>query len=178
MRKTADERRGEILEAALTEFAEHGFEGASTDTIAKRAGISQPYLFRLFGTKKQLFIAAVNLAMTDALGRLRESAGDLRGAAAVDALIRTLRDWLRDDRRRLRVQAQFVAACADPEIREATRGGVADLVAFVSELGGAPDDVSRFVSSATLASSLAMMDLPDDTEPWASRLAQLGGGDA
>ena len=51
-RKTADERRVEILEAARAEFALKGLYGASTDTIARRAGLSQPYLFRLFGTKK------------------------------------------------------------------------------------------------------------------------------
>src|ERR671932_68935 len=56
-RKTADERRAEILEAARAEFADRGLDGASTDTIARRAGISQPYLFRLFGTKKELFVA-------------------------------------------------------------------------------------------------------------------------
>jgi len=50
-RKSADERREEILVAALEEFGEHGLHGTSTDDIARRAGVSQPYLFRLFGTK-------------------------------------------------------------------------------------------------------------------------------
>ena len=58
-RMTADERREAILEAARGEFASTGFHGTSTETIAERAGISQPYLFRLFGTKKELFIASV-----------------------------------------------------------------------------------------------------------------------
>ena len=56
-RKSATERRDEILEAALVEFAAHGLDGGSTEAIAKAAGISQPYVFRLFRTKKQLFIA-------------------------------------------------------------------------------------------------------------------------
>ena len=59
VRKTADERREEILDAAMEEFAEHGLDGTSTDTIAREAGISQPYLFRLFGTKKELYLASV-----------------------------------------------------------------------------------------------------------------------
>ena len=56
MRKTADERREAVLAAALHEFAAKGLHGASTDEIAKAAGISQPYLFRLFGTKKELYL--------------------------------------------------------------------------------------------------------------------------
>ena len=58
-RKTAAERREDVLEAAREVFAEHGLSGASTDEIARRAGISQPYLFRLFRTKKELFIASI-----------------------------------------------------------------------------------------------------------------------
>jgi len=49
---TAAERKASILDAALVEFAERGLDGASTEAIAARAGISQPYVFRLFGTKK------------------------------------------------------------------------------------------------------------------------------
>ena len=57
-RMTAQERRAAVLEAARDHFADHGYHGASTDAIARDAGISQPYLFRLFKTKKDLFIAA------------------------------------------------------------------------------------------------------------------------
>ena len=52
-RQSAEERREEILEAALVEFADRGLHGTSTEDIARRVGISQPYVFRLFGTKKQ-----------------------------------------------------------------------------------------------------------------------------
>jgi hypothetical protein len=54
-----DERRSarRSLDAALEEFAELGLHGASSEDIARRAGISQPYVFRLFATKKELFSA-------------------------------------------------------------------------------------------------------------------------
>src|SRR2546429_4573145 len=58
-RMSAAERREQILQAAVSEFAAAGLHGTSTDAIAERAGISQPYLFRLFGTKKGLFVAVV-----------------------------------------------------------------------------------------------------------------------
>src|SRR5438128_10791267 len=58
-RHSAEERREEIVTAAMAEFALGGLNGTSTEAIARRAGVSQPYLFRLFGTKKDLFVAAV-----------------------------------------------------------------------------------------------------------------------
>src|SRR3954470_8426090 len=59
-RKSAPERREEIVTAALEHFAQSGYNGASTDAIARQAGISQPYLFRLFGTKRDLFLACAD----------------------------------------------------------------------------------------------------------------------
>jgi hypothetical protein len=56
-RKTREVRRDEVLDAALEVFAELGLHHASTEDIARRAGISQPYVFRLFATKKELFSA-------------------------------------------------------------------------------------------------------------------------
>ena len=57
-KSTAGARRDEVIDAAIVEFAEKGLYGTATEDIARRAGISQPYIFRLFGTKKDLFIAA------------------------------------------------------------------------------------------------------------------------
>src|SRR3954453_18528011 len=73
-RLTADERRAEVIEAAVTAFAQGGFDGTSTDDIARIAGVSQPYLFRLFGTKRELFLAAV--------GRCFDRIGEAFDAAA------------------------------------------------------------------------------------------------
>ena len=58
-RSTAAERRDAVLRAAQVAFARGGLHGTSTEEIAEAAGISQPYLFRLFGTKKKLFVASV-----------------------------------------------------------------------------------------------------------------------
>src|SRR5215211_5965310 len=58
-RLTADERRTDIVAAAVRAFASGGLAGTSTEEIARLAGVSQPYLFRLFGTKRDLFLAAV-----------------------------------------------------------------------------------------------------------------------
>ena len=57
---TADERREQIIQAARTEFAARGYAAATTDAIAARAGVSQPYVIRLFGTKQALFLAVAD----------------------------------------------------------------------------------------------------------------------
>jgi AcrR family transcriptional regulator len=73
-RKTKDERREEILDAALAVFADKGLHGASTEEIARRAGISQPYIFRLFGTKKELYIAGVSRCFRQTLELMQRAA--------------------------------------------------------------------------------------------------------
>ena len=78
-RKSQGERREEILDAALAEFAEHGYHGGSTEGIARRAGISQPYVFRLFGTKKELFVAVVNRCFRQTLDIFQRAAEGKRG---------------------------------------------------------------------------------------------------
>src|SRR3989442_10309458 len=85
-RKSAGERREEILEAAMIEFAEKGLYGTSTDDIARRVGVSQPYLFRLFGTKKELFIAAVERCLEQTLALFRTAAGGKVGEEALHAI--------------------------------------------------------------------------------------------
>src|SRR6266700_7504571 len=85
-RSTAAARRDEVLDAAMIEFAEHGFEGASTEDIARRAGISQPYLFRLFGTKKELFKAFVARCLREALEMFQRAAEGKRGEDALHAI--------------------------------------------------------------------------------------------
>src|SRR5438067_12965762 len=85
-RLTAAERRDDVLEAALVEFARCGYEGTSTDDIARRAGISQPYLFRLFGTKKELYKASVTRCFRETLDLFQRAAEGKRGEEALHAI--------------------------------------------------------------------------------------------
>src|SRR5947207_13237264 len=85
-RKSATERRDEILEAALVEFAARGLDGGSTETIAKAVGISQPYVFRLFGTKKQLFLATIERCMRGTLEMFHTASAGLKGEEALHGI--------------------------------------------------------------------------------------------
>jgi AcrR family transcriptional regulator len=169
-RKSAGERRDEILDAAMVEFAQRGLEGASTEEIAKRAGISQPYVFRLFGTKKELFKATVARCLRETLEIFQRAAEGKRGEEALKAMGEAYRALL-EDRIRLRAQMQSYAACDDPEICAVVRAGYGDIVTYVERVSGADRAaVSSWFAKGMLMNVIASMDLLNLDEPWAERL--------
>jgi AcrR family transcriptional regulator len=170
-RHTAAERRESILDAALIEFAERGLEGTSTENIARRAGISQPYLFRLFGTKKELFKATVSRCFRETLEVFQRAAEGKRGEEALKAMGNAYVENLLSDRTRLRAQMQAYAACDDPEICALVRNGYGDLVVYVERVSGLPaEEISRFFSIGMLLNVFASMNLMERPEPWSERL--------
>src|SRR4051812_26963392 len=170
-RKSKETRREEILDAAVGVFAEHGLHGASTEEIAKRAGISQPYVFRLFGTKKELYMAVVARCFRQTLEAFQRAAEGRRGEEALHAIGEAYGVLLESDRLYLRAQMQAYAACEDPEICAVVRGGFGDLVSYVERVSGVePDIVSSFFSRGMLLNVLASMDAP--AEDWGRRLVE------
>ena len=159
-RSTAQERRTELLAAALSEFAHGGLHGTSTEAIAKRAGISHAYLFRLFGTKKQLFIACALLCRQRIQATLAEAAVGETPAERLESMGGAYREMLAD-RELLQSQTQLYAACSDPEIREVAREGFRWLVGEVARLSGAGGpELQRFFATGMLLNVAASMDLP------------------
>jgi AcrR family transcriptional regulator len=175
-RSTAAARRDEVLDAAMIEFSDHGFEGASTEDIARRAGISQPYLFRLFGTKKELFKASVARCLRETLEMFQRAAEGKRGEDALKAIGQAYQKQLEEDRMRLRAQMQAYAACDDPEIRDVVRAGFGDLVAYVRRVSGADwPTVWGFFSTGMLLNVLASMHVDNEPEPWMQDLLSGSG---
>ena len=169
-RKSAEERRDDILEAALVEFAERGLHGASTDEIARRAGISQPYVFRLFGSKKDLFKATIARCFRETLELFQRAAEGKRGEEALHAMGEAYEQLL-VDRTRLRGQMQAYAASDDPEIREVVRNGFGDIVAYVERVSGLPEEeITHFFAIGMLMNVMASMDLYEKPEAWSARL--------
>ncbi len=172
-RKSAEERREQILEAALVEFAAHGFEGGSTEAIARAVGISQPYVFRLFGTKKELFIATIQRCMRGTLEMFRSAAAGLKGEEALHAIAEAYVERLGSDPTYLHAQMQAYAAAHDPQIGEVVRGGYGELVEYVERVSGLPPDrVSHFFAKGMLLNVVASMDLLGADEGWAQRLIE------
>ena len=83
---TASQRREMVLQAALIEFAARGLDGTPTQNIAHRAGISQPYLFRLFPTKKALFLSVVRRCFQQVTQALATAATSQAGEDALQAM--------------------------------------------------------------------------------------------
>src|SRR5690242_16335447 len=170
-RKTKDERREEILDAALAEFADKGLHGASTDEIARRAGISQPYVFRLFGTKRELFKAVEVRCFRQTLEIFQRAAEGTRGEAALHAMGAAYGELLSTDSVFLRAQMQAYAACGDPEIRAVVRDGFGDLVAYVERVSGLDSaTVAEFFAKGMLMNVISSMQAGDPVETWAERL--------
>lgn len=172
-RQTAEERRASILDAATVEFAAKGLHGTSTEDIAKRAGISQPYVFRLFGTKKLLFAETCRQCMREVRESMADAAGGLAGEQAFEAMGSAYMEFLAAEPRRLMLQMQMYAACAEPEIREVAQDGYGELVRFVeSRTGAGSARISRFFGKGMLTNVIAAMQVRDSGFEWADRLVQ------
>ena len=183
LRQTAEQRREDVLDAAKIEFARHGLHGASTDAIARRAGISQPYLFRLFGTKKELFLALNDACFAETLQVFREAASGKSGEEALRAIGDAYRGLIESDRTMLQGQLQsYAASVEDDDVREGTARGYGRLVDYVETVSGADrQTISAFFATGMLLNVLAAMGYSigdDPRESWVARLADGSkGGD-
>ena len=175
-RKSAEERREEIVGHALRHFAQGGYHGTSTEAIARDAGISQPYLFRLFKTKRELFLTCNEVSNARILDTFRAAVAAAAPGTAMEAMGAAYVQLL-DDRDRLLFQMQSYAACSDPVIQEHVRAGYGDIVREVTQLSGEPPEkVWQFFATGMLLNVIASLDLPaiaaDDA--WAAAWCEPG----
>lgn len=166
-RQSAEQRRETVLDAAMHEFAKGGLDGTSTETIAERAGISQPYLFRLFPGKKALFIAAITRCYAHLSQTFERAAGDLTGEDAFAAMGNAYNELIKD-RTFLLMQLQSYASCADPDVRTAARKGFRDVWYTIERLSGAsPEEITTFYATGMLINIITAMNLSEVDERWA-----------
>jgi AcrR family transcriptional regulator len=169
-RQTADERREAVLEAAAHEFSRTGLHGASTDAIAKEAGISQPYLFRLFGTKKELYLATTARRMEETYQVFERASRGKSGIEALEAMGEAYTGLI-ENRERLQLMLQCFAGCDDPDVREGVRRVWSDLVELAERASGeSPEVISAFFAKGMLLNVMNAMQLFEDPTPWGDRL--------
>jgi AcrR family transcriptional regulator len=168
IRQTAGARRSSVLTAAIVEFAHSGYAGTSTEAIAARAGISQPYLFRLFGTKKDLFIATYNLVSARIEAAFIEAADGLFGDEAMHAMAMAYMELLQDPDL-LQVQLHgFAAAAGDPDIARACREGFHTLWHLIAERADvAEEELRNFFAHGMLLSVLSAINMLSIPDSWA-----------
>ena len=150
--------------AAIAEFAVAGYHGTPTESIARRAGISQPYLFRLYGTKKDLFLACLERCFDRTQETFRRAAEGAPEAERLQAMGRAYLELLAD-RELLLFQLQTYAAAEDDAIRAAARRRYEELAETVCELGGLDrEGVLPFIGQGMLLNVAAALEL--DPERW------------
>jgi AcrR family transcriptional regulator len=171
---TAEARRESVLEAAIPVFAEHGYHVASTMAIARQAGISQAYVFRLFPTKAELFVAASEVASGRMATTFREAAAEARrrGEEPLEVMGRAYRELLERDRDVLLMQLHSqVAAAGEPLIRDAARRCFATLYELVGrESGASPDELRGWFAHGMLCNAMAAIDADRIDDKWATAL--------
>jgi AcrR family transcriptional regulator len=173
-RKSAEQRREEIVHIAIAHFALGGYNGTSTEAVAREAGISQPYLFRLFRTKRELFLACHREMHARIVATFERAAADAAPGEALKAM-GTAYIGLLEDRQTLLFQMQSYAACSDPEIQASVRECYGKLVEGVTALSGAePYEVWEFFAHGMLLNVTASLDLPAiaATEEWAAQWSE------
>jgi len=187
-RHTADERRDEIIAAALHAFAEGGYAGTSTESIARAVGVSQPYLFQLFGTKRELFLAVVRhgfkrtrLAFEDAV---RRGPHDDEPCTVLDLMGEGYMRLL-SDTDLLRVQLQAYAACGDDDVRDVVRQEFTELYSAVKRDSGASnEEIHHFFAEGMLLNVAAALELGGTPETWSlsglleTKTSRVGSGGA
>jgi AcrR family transcriptional regulator len=174
-RRSAAERREDILSVALGHFAKAGYRGVSTQRIACDAGISQPYLFQLFASKLELFLASCDRAYDEIAELLRDAAANAPERERLAAMGRAYAAQVRAGRPAMLMPLQAVAASWEPDIGAHVRARVADLVKEVARTSAAtPAELRAFFATAMLLNVTAALEAPPTTITRVARRRVMG----
>lgn len=173
MRMTAEERRESVIRAAQIEFARGGFRGTSTEAIARRVGVSQPYLFRLFPNKQVIFAEACRRCVEEIWEAFDRASEGLSGEDAHRAMgVRYME--LVQDRDRLLMMMQMQVSVAATEVDGPSEAGEAARAAWFElwervrlRLGGDHRVVTEFFGYGMLINSLVALGYPMEHRVWA-----------
>ncbi|MBC2901213.1 TetR/AcrR family transcriptional regulator [Streptomyces cupreus] len=173
VRMSAEERRESVVRAAMSEFARGGYHGTSTEVIAKRVGVSQPYLFRLFPGKKAIFLAAAERCLEDSIRTFEQASEGLEGEEALHAMADAYTKVIAEHPERLLMQMQMYAAVAaaeeegDREFGAAVRDGWMRLWDTVHlPLGADIGETTTFMAYGMLINCLIAMGFPPEHRVW------------
>jgi AcrR family transcriptional regulator len=165
-RATSDDRREQVIAAAVKEFAANGYHAASTSAIAKRAGISQPYIYALFPNKRELFLAVDRYVVDRIRGAFLDA---VRGKTTPEERLEAMGHAyieLLGNRDEIRFQMQAHAAAGNPELAEPVRQEFTGLWEDVKRMSGASDEeIVAFMAKGMLLNVIASLELSDDFLP-------------
>lgn len=179
---SADDRRELVLDAATRAFARGGYAGTSTDAVAKQAGVSQPYVVRIFGTKLELFLEVFDRATE----RIRVAFEEVLDDGAFDPASEEDKDRLGmayavllGDRDLLQVMMHGFSAGGTEEIARAARRCMGGIFDTVRRTGWTDDEVRDFIAHGMLINVMLSMRAPEhlDEDPSIDALARCAFGD-
>lgn len=150
-RLTAAERGEQLVAAAVTAFARSGYAGTTTDQVARLAGVTQPYVIRIFGTKQALFIATLE----HVCDRIEQAFRDASAAGSDFATLGDAYDRLLADPDLLSVLLHGFSAAGDAEIGDVVRERYGRIYATIKEITGAePPALREFLAHGMLLTVL------------------------
>jgi AcrR family transcriptional regulator len=160
----SDDRRQQILEAATTVFGEYGYYGTTTDQVAKAAGVSQPYVVRMFGTKEKLFLEVLYRALDILLVTFRGALAQESDIPLGDRFGLAYADLLQDRGLQLSLMHGFVLG-SDPKIGPEARRGFLVVYEFMrTEAGFSPEQAQEFLARGMLLNTLVGLRMTDEYE--------------
>jgi TetR/AcrR family transcriptional regulator len=112
--RTSKISRERILDASLVEFAKHGYEGATTASVARRIGVTQPLIHYHFGSKEALWRAAVELAFSQMAGLLEDMDEESHGGDPRQRMREIVRRFVRFSAKHPEVSRLIIAESAVP----------------------------------------------------------------
>ena len=134
-RLPAEERRRQILDAAVNVFARLGFSAAGTADIAAAAGIGEPTIYRYFANKREVYVAAVRGASDEILEHWTQISADAPDALAA---LQQIGIWyfqrLQQHPELLLLRSRSISDPQDGDITEVVRGAYLEIVRFVEAL--------------------------------------------
>ncbi|MFJ4711265.1 TetR/AcrR family transcriptional regulator [Streptomyces sp. NPDC088785] len=173
VRMSAQERRESVVRAAITEFARGGYNGTSTEAIAKRVGVSQPYLFRLFPGKQAIFLAATRRCCENITEVFRKTAEGVAPEKIKEAMGDAYLSLIADDPDMLLMQMQIYVAVAaaeasgDVEFGEEARRLWAEMYDTVLlAMGADVEGAANFLAHGMLINVLVSMGFPPEHRVW------------
>jgi AcrR family transcriptional regulator len=159
-RSTSDERREALITAAIEAFAACGLHGTAVSSITNAVGITQPYAFCLFGSKKGLFLAAVHRSFDQLEELFQARAREVPREERLCAIGQAYDDLLATDPHLLRFHLQCFAASGDDEVRSVVRDRMRRLFDLVRQVADVDDDTARtFLGRGMLCILTSALDL-------------------
>lgn len=183
-RLSAEDRRELVVTAATRAFARSGYAATSTDVVAKEAGVSQPYVVRIFGTKLDLFLEVFD----QATARVRDTFAEIVATGVVhpeveggmEPLGQAYTDLVLSDRDVMQVMLHGFVAASDPAIGELARRRMAEIFDVITSTGCDEDQARDFVAHGMLINVMLAMGAPEhlDESPSLTSLAACAFGSA